>query len=185
MDDLTKIKGIGKATAAKLSAAGFDSFAKLAALTVEDMVILQEAGSAMFDIGTWKTAAGELVTNASQGEGGNGADGSEADASVAAAPAENLEQNTPATAALRTEIEGVLDELWVNSKREITTDSITTLRIRVTAPSGHRRRAGISFGTVPRVIEMHELGATIEDQAIALKKLLSDPALSVSPADAS
>lgn len=46
MDDLTKISGIGAATARKLSAAGIDSFAKLAAATHEQFEELKIAGGA-------------------------------------------------------------------------------------------------------------------------------------------
>lgn len=54
-------------------------------------------------------------------------------------------------------------------------------RIRVTAAGGPRRRAGISFDTAPRTVEMRELGETAEDQQAALEKLLADPMLSVTP----
>lgn len=53
--------------------------------------------------------------------------------------------------------------------------------IRVAAPAGPRRRAGISFGPVARDVALHELGDTHEEQQAALRKLLDDPALSVSP----
>lgn len=142
MDDLTKIKGIGKATAGKLADAGFDSFAKLAALTDEELAKLQEAGFAVSDIDAWKTAAAELEQIASQGDGGNG------DVSLAA-------DEPVATAGVPF--------------------------IRVAAPVGARRRAGLSFTNVPRDVTREELGATQEEQEDALKKLFADPALSVSP----
>lgn len=70
MDDLTKIKGIGKATAEKLGAAGFSTFAALAlATTTDDLKLLQEAGFAQADIEKWSEAAkAELFTNASQAD---------------------------------------------------------------------------------------------------------------------
>ena len=62
MDDLTKIKGVGKASATKLAAAGYDSFAALAAATTaEDLTKLQEAGFAVAEIDQWVKAAAELA----------------------------------------------------------------------------------------------------------------------------
>lgn len=54
-------------------------------------------------------------------------------------------------------------------------------RIRVTAPAGPRRRAGLSFGKTPRDLAMEELGETAEEQEAAFKLLLADPMLSVAP----
>lgn len=54
-------------------------------------------------------------------------------------------------------------------------------RFRVVAPAGPRRRAGISFGPVARDVAPEELGVTDEEREAAMKKLLADPMLSVSP----
>ncbi len=56
-------------------------------------------------------------------------------------------------------------------------------RIRVTAPAGPRRRAGLSFDKTPRDLPMEELGETAEEQEAAIKLLLADPMLSVAPID--
>lgn len=62
MDDLTKIKGIGKATAKKLAAAGFDTYTALAAATdAASLVTLQDAGFATVDIDAWAAAAAGLI----------------------------------------------------------------------------------------------------------------------------
>lgn len=75
MDDLTTIKGIGKATAKKLAAAGYDSYAALAGATgAADLAKLQDAGFATVEIDAWVKAAAELVAVAQNSEGGN-ADG--------------------------------------------------------------------------------------------------------------
>lgn len=60
MDDLTNIKGIGKATAATLAAAGIDSFAKLAALQPSDDTLLRLAKSS-HAAEAWIAAASELA----------------------------------------------------------------------------------------------------------------------------
>ena len=77
MDDLTKIKGIGKATAEKLAAAGYATFAALAAATdAADLRKLQDAGFATVDIDRWVMSAAELTRDASQADqgGAGGAD---------------------------------------------------------------------------------------------------------------
>jgi len=53
------------------------------------------------------------------------------------------------------------------------------LRVSVTAPAGRRRRAGLSFTSVPRILTEADFGA---DPDRTLQLLLADPALSVSPA---
>ncbi len=64
MDDLTKIKGIGKSTAARLADAGFGTCAQLAeAGTPENLKKLQEAGFATVDIDRWALAASDLLRN--------------------------------------------------------------------------------------------------------------------------
>ncbi|MBJ3783410.1 helix-hairpin-helix domain-containing protein [Devosia sediminis] len=60
MDELTKIKGIGNATAAKLAAGGVDTFAKLAASNHEQLELLKIPGDAE-DHGKFIAAAAELV----------------------------------------------------------------------------------------------------------------------------
>jgi hypothetical protein len=54
-------------------------------------------------------------------------------------------------------------------------------RIRVTAPAGPRRRAGHSFDKAPRILLVEDMGDTPEEQEAAVKLLLADPMLSVSP----
>lgn len=77
MDDLTRIKGIGKATARKLAEAGYGSYAALAgARKAVDLRKLQEAGFATVEIDAWVTAAAGLVGSVqnSEGEGAESAD---------------------------------------------------------------------------------------------------------------
>lgn len=50
----------------------------------------------------------------------------------------------------------------------------------VSAPSGRRRRGGLSFTNVDRVLTEADLG---DDPEATLKLLMDDPALSVRPAD--
>ena len=54
-------------------------------------------------------------------------------------------------------------------------------RIRVTAPAGPRRRAGLSFDKVARNVTLAELGETADEQEATIKLLLADPMLSVAP----
>ncbi|QDY99067.1 hypothetical protein FQ775_01040 [Nitratireductor mangrovi] len=61
MDDLTRIKGIGKATAKRLAEAGIDSFAKLAAVP-DDALAADELGIE----GAWIAQATELATENTQ-----------------------------------------------------------------------------------------------------------------------
>lgn len=62
MDDLTKIKGIGKATAKKLADAGFGTYAALAAATGEDSLAkLQDAGVFAPEVHAWASEAAELI----------------------------------------------------------------------------------------------------------------------------
>lgn len=75
MDDLTRITGIGKATATKLVATGYDSLTKLAAATTaEDLAKLQDAGFAIGEIDKWVLAAAALVKDASQADQSGGTD---------------------------------------------------------------------------------------------------------------
>lgn len=117
MDDLTRIKGIGKAAADRLVAAGIDSFEKLA----HDGI----AGEHGIKV-EWIAAAAELLHGGPEPE-------------------------------------------------------LTGNRIRVIASSGRRRRAGFSFTSVPTDLDLAQLGQTAEEQEAAMKKLLQDPELSVSP----
>ena len=71
MDDLTKIKGIGKASAKKLIAAGYSTYAALAGATgAADLAKLQDAGFATVEIDAWVMAAAELVAADTSSEGG-------------------------------------------------------------------------------------------------------------------
>lgn len=64
MDDLTRIKGIGKSTAARLADAGFGTYAQLAeGGKPENLKKLQDAGFATVDIDRWTLAAADLITN--------------------------------------------------------------------------------------------------------------------------
>ena len=67
MDDLTKIHGIGAATAEKLVAAGIDSFSKLAATTTHEIDMAIDGGrpSAW---PAWIAAAAKLATPAADRE---------------------------------------------------------------------------------------------------------------------
>ncbi|MCO5059641.1 MAG: hypothetical protein M9905_17525 [Rhizobiaceae bacterium] len=58
---------------------------------------------------------------------------------------------------------------------------LSLVRVRVTAPAGPRRRAGCSFDTVPRIVNLCDLGETAQEQRAALDRLMADPALSVAP----
>lgn len=83
MDDLTRITGIGKATATKLVAAGYDSLTKLAAAnTAEDLTKLQDAGFATVDIDKWVLAAVELAKDTAQADQSDGTDAGNADPAV-------------------------------------------------------------------------------------------------------
>lgn len=117
MDDLTRIKGVGKAAAERMVAAGIDSFEKLA----HDGI----AGEHGIKV-EWIAAAAELLHGGPEPE-------------------------------------------------------LTGNRIRVIAPGGRRRRAGFSFTSVPTDLDVAQLGQTAEEQEAAMKKLLQDRALSVSP----
>lgn len=55
------------------------------------------------------------------------------------------------------------------------------MRLRVVAPLGARRRAGISFGAEPTDLTMADLGEDMEAAQETLKILMADPQLSVSP----
>lgn len=58
MDDLTKIKGIGKGTAEKLVAAGFATYAALAAASSEALAEIAPSVDVAFE---WTSAAKELA----------------------------------------------------------------------------------------------------------------------------
>jgi len=58
---------------------------------------------------------------------------------------------------------------------------LSLVRVRVTAPAGPRRRAGCSFDTAPRTVNLRDLGETTQEQQAALDRLMADPALSVVP----
>lgn len=53
--------------------------------------------------------------------------------------------------------------------------------VKVVAPAGPRRRAGLAFGPVVRELTEADLGETREERDERLKTLLADPMLSVSP----
>ncbi|MCO5083078.1 MAG: hypothetical protein M9955_15655 [Rhizobiaceae bacterium] len=55
------------------------------------------------------------------------------------------------------------------------------MRVRIVAPQGARRRAGISFTSVPRELTFADLGDDVEAAQETLKILMADPHLSVSP----
>lgn len=55
------------------------------------------------------------------------------------------------------------------------------MRVRVVAPLGARRRAGISFSSVPADLTMADLGEDMEAARKALEILMADPQLSVAP----
>ncbi|MEZ5782076.1 MAG: hypothetical protein R3D70_10670 [Rhizobiaceae bacterium] len=55
------------------------------------------------------------------------------------------------------------------------------MKIRVTAPLGARRRAGLSFTDVPRDLTLADLGEDMETAQATLKLLSGDPQLSVAP----
>lgn len=79
MDDLTKIKGIGKSTAAKLAGAGFDTYSLLAqAGTAENLRKLQDAGFATVDIDRWAQEAVGMTGDAADSGGDHGATGDKA-----------------------------------------------------------------------------------------------------------
>lgn len=70
MDDLTKIRGIGKAAAKRLTAAGYGSYAALAAATdAAALAKLQKAGFATVDINAWVVAADALIAAETNSEG--------------------------------------------------------------------------------------------------------------------
>lgn len=53
--------------------------------------------------------------------------------------------------------------------------------VRVTAPAGPRRRAGLSFGPTPRDLTEADFGDTPEARDERMNLLLADPMLSVTP----
>ena len=61
MDDLTKIKGIGKATAKRLVDAGIDSFAALAAATPEQFQAVEKLSGEPADWSEWVARANSLA----------------------------------------------------------------------------------------------------------------------------
>jgi len=70
MDDLTRIKGIGPATAKKLKAAGIENFAALAAAAPEDLATLDLPGAEAQEMAAWIVRAGELVEGANDDKAG-------------------------------------------------------------------------------------------------------------------
>lgn len=56
-------------------------------------------------------------------------------------------------------------------------------RIQVVAAGGPRRRGGISFGRVPVILTMAELGNDREEAEARLKLIVEDPQLSVMPVE--
>ncbi|MFA7604035.1 MAG: hypothetical protein WCY29_13580 [Novosphingobium sp.] len=108
-----------------------------------------------------------------------------AEDSAPAAPAVEITQDITASPEVVENLKAAVERIGNDVKPEIvpqgTEVTFAMPRVRVVAPAGPRRRAGISFGPVARDIAPEELGATHEEQEAAMKKLLADPMLSVSP----
>ena len=65
------------------------------------------------------------------------------------------------------------------AKSDQETDAEEKFHIRVNAPSGPRRRAGLSFSPIPVDLKWSELGVDDEAREAAEKLLIDDPELAV------
>lgn len=180
MDDLTTVKGVGKATATKLKAAGIDTIAQLAAATPDQLKAGKVSGSsadhAAIIAEAGKLAAGSQNTLPAkdQGSGGN---------SAATPPVKENEDTgttettatdtteTPATGTTETTTTGTQTPSFHEPFRPEGADLAEGfMLVTVTGPARGRRRLGQDFAKDPQTIPVTNDELTI---------LMADPALLV------
>lgn len=164
LDDLTEIKGIGTATAARLVNAGITSFALLAASSVDALGKVE--GLAATKAAEWPAWIAEAAKRAAATEQGSATNSAGETGPTHTTPSESPKGGggDPAPAA--------------------------GARYSVNGPEGGRWRAGIQFGPEPRIIEVvsgpdapaPSDPAFVQVDEDAAERIKADPRLSVRPA---
>lgn len=167
MDDLTRIKGIGAATAKKLNEAGITNFVDLALANHMDEPLASIAKSDIEAV-AWITAATELANVPPQDNQG----------STNIPPESNGQSGggNPAIPAGKTQKDETLKFSSASFVEDLPQLESGLALITVIGPSKGLRRAGHLFGSTPSTIRV-----TMDE----LKLIEADPGLSVTPGDAS
>lgn len=177
MDDLTQIKGIGKATAKKLAEAGIDSFAVLGGLQADDATLAaieadaeKRAGwiAAALGMATFADAAGSAL--ADQGGGSAPEPGAPAAPPVVSAKSESVFTPIPADDPFRAEFPRL--SAAIDAWKATHPDSWPTI-VRIRSRREGFRRCNIAH---PKAATDHPANRFTPDQ---MERLLAEPVLTV------
>lgn len=175
MDDLTIIKGIGAATAARLVAAGIASFAALAAADADELAAVPGIGT-LETVHAWQAHAATLAqpvtgsspdTTPSEGGGGGAEPGP-------AAPPPGDEANTVPVESPGAEHPAGAQVPAGTTPSEEGSEAAGTVSVIVTGPKQGRWRIGRHFGAAP----VGPFGVSADE----LRALEDDPRLVVTKA---